>query len=296
MKYFIVIIFNSKSFQVFCFAKIKHAIVELQNDIEFGDKFETNGIFWEQIDEIIRTLQPLYIATKEMQNVGYGLADFYVSWLRIEKNLHRLSVEPTQLNLGLALSRELTARSGDLFNTPSMTAAIYLDPRIKFKLNHFQKECAVLYLKKLYIRMQQLKISENEPEDQHHNTLDELNEEYAATYDTEEQIDTSNLIASLTHYDSVKHVDFKCNVMEFWQKRKHEFPLIYPLAEVVHAIPAGQSYEERNFSSFSFVRNAKRSRLSAENVKNILMIRLNKELFYKYKQQQLDDILTNRRK
>lgn len=230
-----------------------------------------------------------------MQSVGYGLADFCVSWMRIEKNLNRLNADCTQLNLGFELLRELEARKADLFDTPYMLAAIFLDPRIKFKLNNVQKECAILHIKNLYTRMKLLEIKENDTENQHHNTLDELNEEYAATYNTEEHFDTSHLMISLSSYDAVKHVDFKCNVMDFWQEHKQEFPLIYPLACVVHAIPAGQSFEERNFSSFSFIRNSKRTRLSAESTKNILMIRLNKELFYDYKQKQIDEIITGKK-
>lgn len=227
-----------------------------------------------------------------MQKVGYGLADFFISWMRIEKNLSRLNANGTQLNLGVELLRELGARRADLFDTPCMIAAIYLDPRVKFKLNNIQKECAILHLKNLYIRMKELEINENETEDQHSNTLDELNEEYAATHNTEVRIDSSHLMTSLASYDGVTHVDFKFNVMDFWRTHKQEFPLIYPLAKVIHAIPAGQSFEERNFSSFSLIRNAKRTRLLPENLKNILMIRLNKELFYEYKQHQVDEIIT----
>lgn len=284
-----------ETFQIFDFEKIKHVILELAKEREFGRKFQTNDCFWQQIDEIITTLKPLYIATRAMQNVGYGLTDFFISWMRIEKNLIRLNANDTQLNLGKVLLNELNARKADLFDTPYMLAAIYLDPRVKFKLNNAQKECAILHLKKLHIRIKLLEIKENEIEDQHHNTLDELNAEYAATHIAEEQIDTSHLVMSLGNYDAVQHVDFKCDVMNFWQQHQQEFPLIYPLACIVHAIPAGQSFEERNFSSFSLMRSARRMRLSAQNVKNILMIRLNKELFYKYKQKQLDEIITGKK-
>lgn len=229
-----------------------------------------------------------------MQNVGYGLADFYISWMRIEKNLSRLNANGAQLNLGVELLKELEARKTDLFSTPYMMAAVFLDPRIKFKLNNVQKECAILHLQNVYIRMKMFEIKENETEDELHNTLDELNAEYAATHQTEEQIDTSRLLISLGNYDAVKHTDFKCDVMDFWQKHKQEFPLIYPLACVVHAIPAGQCLEERNFSSFSFIKSIRRTRLSAESIKNVLLIRLNKELFYKHKQNQIDEIITGK--
>lgn len=287
--------FPVQCFQTVGFSRIKPVIIELANDTEFGEKFETTECFWEQIDGIISTLKPLYIVSKEMQQVGYGLTDFFISWLRIEKNLNRFDANSAQFNLGMELLRELGARRADLFDTPCMLAAIYLDPRVKFKLNNTQKECAILHLKNLYIRMKHLELKQIDTTDQHNNTLDEMNEEYAATHREEEQFDSSHLLLSLSNYDAVTHVDFKCAVMDFWQMHQPEYPLIYPLACVIHAIPAGQSFEERNFSSFSFIRSARRTRLSAENTKNVLLIRLNKELFYEYKQKQIDEIIIGKK-
>lgn len=59
--------------------KLKGAITELSTDREFGYKFDTTDDFWEKGAEILKVLNPIYIATKEMQKLGYGLADFYIS-------------------------------------------------------------------------------------------------------------------------------------------------------------------------------------------------------------------------
>lgn len=66
---------------------------------------------------------------------------------------------------------------------------------------------------------------------------------------------------------------------------------MYPLASVLHSVPAGQCVEERNFSSFSFIRNCRRTALKELNVKNVLLIRLNKELFYYYKDRKIDEAM-----
>lgn len=60
--------------------------------------------FWGKIDEILDVLRPIYNATVEMQTVGYGLADFCVSWLRIGKNLDRVNHNETITNLAYELS------------------------------------------------------------------------------------------------------------------------------------------------------------------------------------------------
>lgn len=229
-----------------------------------------------------------------MQRIGYGLADFFISWLRIERNLERtLLSEPTEMNLALILKDALETRKNELFETPSMTAAIYLDPRVKSKLDARQKEIAILHLKTLYSRILKLKMPEPEANELPNNTLDELNEEFA---DDESElyppdvVDTSALMMSFSKYDMVKHVDIKSNVMDFWKKNKDEFSLIYHLARVIHGIPAGQCYEEQNFSSFSYIRSGLRTSLKAENVKNILLIRLNKELFYDQRMETINKI------
>lgn len=65
-------------------------IKQLSQNEEFGSKFTTNDEFWSDVDEIITVLQPSYELTNKMQKVGYGLADFYIGWLRVIKNLERL--------------------------------------------------------------------------------------------------------------------------------------------------------------------------------------------------------------
>lgn len=267
------------TFQLEGFIKIKTVIIELANDLEFGYKFEADDLFFSQITEIINVLKSLYFATKEMQRIGYGLADFQVSWLRIERNLQRIMAEGTMLNLVTELADALNKRKADVFNTPSMVAAIYLDPRVKFKLNNSQKELAILHLKKLHIRLNELNAVEPEEKNIANNTLNELNEEFEVMNGNCEEVDTSQLMLLFAIYDNVKHIDIKCSVMDFWKKCKEEFPLIYPLSCIIHAIPAGQCFEERNFSSFSYINNARRTKLRPENVENILAIRLNREIF-----------------
>lgn len=283
--------------------KLKSVIIELSKDNDFGDRFETTEDFWEKGDEILKVLKPIYIATKEMQKIGYGLSDFYISWLRLQKNLDRFHAEETSLNLTYELERALEKRKSEVLDTPMMLAAIYLDPRVKNKLNATQKECAMLYLKQLNTRHQQLTSNrdENQAENETilaNNTLDELNEEFnsAQMYENPDDPipDANQLIIAFTEYEKVKHVDLKSAVMNFWRIHKNEFPLIYPLACILHAIPASQCLEERHFSSFAYIRSSKRCSLGAENVQNILTLRLNKELFYKEKQMDLDNIVQNK--
>lgn len=271
--------------------KLRSVIIELSTDKEFGQKFTTDEGFWEKVNEILLVLKPLYIATKDMQRVGYGLADFRISWLRVHKNLERINTDGTLLNLTTKLTEALKAREAEIFNTPLMLAAIYMDPRIKHQLSAREKECATLCLKTIFNRLQN-QTTESEDELQN-NTLDELNAEFAASQ-SEHPVEpcVEDLIVLLASYDSVKRIDIKREVMDFWADNIKEYPLLYSMACIIHAIPAGQCLEERNFSSFSFIRSSRRTNLRAESLQNILTIRLNKELFYEEKQKEINQILS----
>lgn len=157
---------------------------------------------------------------------------------------------------------------------------------------------ATLYLVKLHRRTEDIKT--NGVEINHainydlDNMLDELNEEYGTQSDDAE-FDSSGLLLSLTSYDAIQRSNLKDEVMNFWRTNKEQFPTIYRLACIIHAIPAGQCFEERNFSSFAYIRNARRAKLSPTNVKNILTVRLNKEIFYERKQTEINSILSGKK-
>lgn len=281
---------NHNLFQLVGFIGIRGAIETLSTNREFGHKFETTDIFWNKIEEIIKIFRPTYIATKEMQGVGHGLADFYISWLRIEKNLHRIIADGTMTNLATEYLKALEEHRAVLLETPYMLAAIYLDPRVKSKLNETQKECAILLLRKLFMRSKEINETPTESNNSPNNTLDELNAEFRNVNDESVDDPTGELMTAFTAYDAVKHVDLKSAVMDFWKNHKEEHDLIYPLACVIHSIPAGQCFEEQNFSSFGYIRNAKRTALGAKNVTNVLAVRLNKEIFYDLKTKHLNEI------
>lgn len=196
----------------------------------------------------------------------------------------------TLTNLATEYLSALERHRAELLDTPYMLASIYLDPRVKSKLNTTQKECAILLLKKLFMRAKEIFETPPESNQTPNNTLDELNEEFSDPNNDSVDVLTGALMTAFTAYDAVKHVDLKCSVMDFWKNHKEEHDLIYPLACVIHSIPAGQCFEEQNFSSFGYIRNAKRTALKENNVTNILAVRLNKEIFYELKAKYLDEI------
>lgn len=241
---------------------------------------------WAKLNEIIVTLEIPYKATKSMQSVGYGLADFFISWLRIKRSLDRLS--EGQLDFAHRLKNAIYDRENLLLDTPTMMLAMYLDPRIKGRLNTIQKECAIISLEKLHMRLINAKYPTVTPVA--NDTLDELNAEtFESRDDTTSSTDTDigALRKSCTKYDVVKPANIKSSVLDFWRDHKEEFPLLYELACIVHAVHAGQCCVERNFSAFQYVRDSRRCKLLPQNMSNILMIRLNKDVHESWKLSQI---------
>lgn len=68
------------------------------------------------------------------------------------------------------------------------------------------------------------------------------------------------------------------NVLDFWKAKKYVYPELYKIAVVVLAIPCTQVSVERAFSALVLVLTKSRTRLSPENLTDILMVRLNADL------------------
>lgn len=75
--------------------------------------------------------------------------------------------------------------------------------------------------------------------------------------------------------------DLTICVWKYWLAKKDEDPQIYRLATAIHSIPPTQTTVERAFSTLSIVMNSRRSRLSDQSLQNILLVKLNAELYEK---------------
>lgn len=269
-------------------AKIRHVVESLSTNKEFGRKFKLSVHFWEKIEELLNVLKIPYTATVESQKTGYGLADFYISWLRIRKGLERIENPDSYFNLVMKLIIRLDERAPSLFKTPLMLCAIYLDPRINFKLNNAQKRDAAMAL----IQIQERTTILNEPNNKSaiNDTLDEIQAECCGNNGEQRDFNTSALLASLANFEIEQMCKIRAPVKQFWKENGHKYPLIHPNARVIHSVPANQCCTERSFSSFSFIRSAHRMSMNPKNLSNALIIRLNKDLFYDFRKEQIESI------
>lgn len=224
-----------------------------------------------------------------MQRVGYSLSDFYISWIRITKNLLRIHNNGPNFNLATKLIQKMEQRAPSLFQSPLMLCAIYLDPRISFKLSDEQKAKAAMDLLKIHERISNA--SDMDEKQQVNDTLDEIQEEYRANNIESQQSSSDSLFKEMSIYEIEKPYDIRAPVMKFWEENSDNYKLLRPLADLLHAVPSNQSCTERSFSSFSYIRSKHRMSMTAENLSNVLMVRLNKDLFYSERQNETKKIL-----
>lgn len=269
---------------------MKKFVQSLAQNKEFETKFQTDETFWKQVDEIVTTLKAPYEATINMQAVGYSMSDFYITWLRVQKNLERVTNQNPQFDLAPKLLEKMAERAPPLFENPLMVAAVYLDPRIMVKLDITQKAFAQTSLIEFHDRITQMiniERSKKNPND----TLDEIQGE---CMDQAEDFPTNSripLMQQFEAYERTKPYDIKAPLMEFWEKNKAVYPLLHQIAEIVHAVPSNQTGTERSLSSFSYIRSCHRTTMSSTTLSNILMVRLNKEIFRQQRQDHVNSIL-----
>lgn len=269
------------------FLKIKHVVNQLADCNEFGYKFDVDNVFWEQMEEIVSTLQPVYNLTIDMQRVGYGLADMFIGWLRVKKSLNRIANGESQFNLAAKLIEKMDQRASSLLKTPLLLCAVYLDPRIMLALTDEQKTDAAMDLVKIHERITDARRMNNEPHLD--DTLDEIQKDFQSRQNGNRS-SSDLLLKELSIFETEGSYDIRAPVMKFWTANADKYKLIRPLADLLHAVPSNQCCTECSFSSFSYIRSKHRMRMSPQNVSNVLMVRLNKDVYYSLRKERIQKI------
>lgn len=245
---------------------------------------------WEQVTELVNVLEFPYLATKAMERRDFCYTDLYLWWLRIELKLDEIIADSPHFDFATILKTNLKIREGNLFKTPMMMSALYLDPRFKARLNTNEASIATETLKKLFVSMK----SQPEPSPNAElNAIDrrieaEMLNNYRSTNSEAEW--RAELTMVMSSYNAARVTDINRTAIDFWKDNKHIYPQLYALSKIIFATASSISETERTFSSFSYIYNARRMSLLPENVTNVLMIRLNKDLFYDLKNSQINAV------
>lgn len=197
----------------------------------------------------------------------------------------------THFNLAENLLNAMNRRAPSLFTSPIFLCSVYLDPRIMFSLSSEQKLTAVMDLIKIYDGIVGKNSNSNDANCVN-DTLDEIQQDYHKQQN-QEQNSSGRLIAAFAEYEAEEPCNIKDPVMKLWMDNEQKYALIRPLADLLHAVPSNQCSTERAFSSLSYIRNKYRMSLSPQNLSNVLMVRLNKEVFYSLRKQRVEEILSS---
>lgn len=241
---------------------------------------------WDDVEEISKILEPFSHLTTFMQRETISLSDFFGNWAKIEMKIMKFPGSELAENL----ISEMKARKELLSNNPVLNAAVFLDPRYQKVMPDQNKENAIKYLEHLNEKLESLDAIVRDNAEQTNLESDEfaafLNTVYGQTNGnqivdenqtqpriTEETIRTKlkNFIGSSISIDSC--------IFEYWENNRHTQPELYKLASIVHAVPPTQTTVERAFSAMALVLTPLRTNLFDNILENILMLRLNREIF-----------------
>lgn len=249
------------------------------------------GIEWEAIENIVTILGPFNKYSKKLQSETVTLSDLYGYWMLLRIKISKKDDE---------LSKQLLIEMNGIYHktlteNPAVIGAVYLDPRYQRGLG-VKKSLAVTFLSDLYEKIIRVETDDDvatavETNDSGKNngdgSYDELDEYLNAcdlAYGTTPTNDSSapnerEKITKILNDFNNKELPLTASVLDYWKKHQYTYPELYKLASVIMAIPPTQTTVERIFSALALVLTSHRTRLGDQNLENILLVRLNYDLF-----------------
>lgn len=222
-----------------------------------------------------------YQATIVMQKEIYTLSDFYACWHLMLRKLNKICNAHNETTLAQTLLDKMAQREQQFFGNLAVTCAMALDPRFCSRLTAAQKDAAQDTLTQLWKRLNT---------DESHSATDADSSDIDITIENttilmkylQNPLPEQNISISNIHdtFIEAQHNIDDVTILGFWEANKEKFPELYKLAEVIFAISPTQAVVERSFSTLSYVFGPRRNNLSERTLENILIVSLNKDLFY----------------
>jgi hAT family C-terminal dimerisation region len=202
------------------------------------------------------------------------------TWLKCEAEVSKGS-HP----LAVKLSETLRAREKLLFENDSFLAAIYLDPRYRTIITTENVSRAKLHIGKTLIGIQYVSLGSTEVSNEEDKTQSQEDDDVDILIKSRErnanvQLDldcqsNSKLLAEFDNYEKLARLDKKLNILEFWNRQRFIFPILYEVSLIVLAVPTTQVSVERSFSGVKFLLSPQRCQLHSEFLEDIVLIRCN---------------------
>lgn len=243
---------------------------------------------WAHVKNIITILEPFNKYSKKLQSEKVTLSDFFGYWTVL-----RIKMSKSDDQFSQQLLNQMNNYHDMLIENPTIIGAVYLDPRYQRGLGN-KKSLAVDFLADLYEKITRIEafndasISVEIEENNNHSdgSYEELNEYLDAcnsAYGMERTnyLDARQKITNILNDFNGEGLPLTASVLEYWKEKSNTKPELYKLASVMMTIPPTQTSVERVFSALALVLTSHRTRLGDETLENILLVRLNHDLFVK---------------
>lgn len=298
-------------------------MIDCEDVVKYYAETEKTELFvllqskWIILKEIAYILSIPYDAIISLQKKSLTISDVFGIWMKMQLHLNAcLKKSNYQTGLANHLLNAINNRKDQIFETPIMAAALFLDPRYRHQIlkDDAKVSQAKTTLKNIWRKL--LSLSANDPSEEGKEPTEPINssnksDEISFEYDKEAELDkyltcTDEAAAAIESITFSNEVDIehildtfnpapitsKENILEWWEANKNENHELYKLASVVFAIPPTEVQIERDFSSLNFVFSNRRCNLTEEMLEYIMVIHLNEEVFHFVKQQQQYELLS----
>jgi hAT family C-terminal dimerisation region len=104
---------------------------------------------------------------------------------------------------------------------------------------------------------------------------------FLQTASTSSQIEKNDedMQQKIINISSQVKLTFFENVLDNWEMRRFDDPTLFELSQVILAVPPTQVSVERAFSALGLVLSARRNRLSDNAINDLLICKLNSDIF-----------------
>lgn len=285
-------------------------VLECEHVIKHYAVSENSKIFqlllkkWAVLKELVVLLRSPYNATIAFQNQRLTLSDTYGKWLGMQLFLE-VCTSKASFKTGLAkhLLTALKNRNEKIFNNPLMSCALYLDPRFHFQFIKCTEktEQAKENLLKIWRRLNILRgdavIEEGESSIKSNDSLNFDFDEGAALAAHLQNKSVTKQATVQGNYDDIEYLienyqpdelDLNTSILAYWELKKDELKELYQLGTVIFSVPPTEVQIERDFSALDFIFTKRRGNLSAFMLENIFVLHLNKDLFYKVNEEDIN--------
>lgn len=240
--------------------------------------------------EFEKILEIANIATVKLQSKSLLLSDFFAIWTELKLSLQKYP----NYNFAKTLLNQIESREENLIDE-LVFGAVYLDGRYSVLLSADQAKIAEDFLVLLWNWITQLKLQHETsevnnnsaaasvPDEAEETVKKSVLEEYMESLAPNVQIlaEETDIRSKITAFRTNRMLPMNTNILMYWEENKHTHPELYAMSIILNGVPATEVRIEQSFSQFAFIFNEKRTSMDPKNLNNILLIRLNKEIFNK---------------